>query len=84
MQTEMSKWGNSAAFRVPAELVRQSGLKIGTKMEIIFEDGALRIKPLKPKMSRAERRAMIIASAEAIGPDEEIDWGRDVGNEMIE
>lgn len=84
MQTEISKWGNSAALRVPAELMRQSGLKIGSKMEIVFEDGGLRIKPLKPKMSRVERLERLIASYKELGPVEEIDWGPDVGNEIIE
>ncbi len=84
MEIEMGKWGNSAAFRVPAELVRQSGLKVGTKMEIVFEDGALKIKPIKQKISRAERLERLIASYKELGPDEEIDWGPDVGNEIIE
>ena len=84
MEIEMGKWGNSAAFRVPVELMRQSGLKVGSKMEIVFEDGALKIKPLKQKITRAERLERIIASAKAIGPDEEIDWGPDVGHEIIE
>lgn len=84
MQTEIGKWGNSMALRIPAEMVRQSGLTLGTKAEMIFEDGWIKIKPIKQKMSRAERYARIIASVEAIGPDEEIDWGPDVGNEIFE
>jgi antitoxin MazE len=84
MQTEIGKWGNSAAMRIPAELMRQSGLSVGQKAEVVFENGCLTIKPLKPKISRAERYAKIIASVEAIGPDEEIDWGPDVGNEIVE
>lgn len=84
MEIEMGKWGNSAAFRVPAELVRQSGMTVGSKMEIVFEDGALKIKPLKQKITRAERYARIIASIEKYGPGEEMDWGPDVGNEIIE
>lgn len=84
MQTEIGKWGNSAAIRIPAELVRQSGLKVGSRMQIMYEDGVLKIKPLKQKISRAERLERIIASAKALGADEEIDWGPDVGNEIVE
>lgn len=84
MQTEMSKWGNSAAFRVPAALVQASGITIGTKMDIEVSEGRLILTPRKQKMSRAERYARIIASAEAIGSDEEIDWGPDVGNEIVD
>jgi antitoxin component of MazEF toxin-antitoxin module len=84
MQIEIGKWGNSAATRIPAELMRLSGLSVGQKAEIVFENGCISIRPLKQKISRAERYARIIASVEAIGPDEEIDWGPDVGNEIIE
>ena len=84
MQVELGKWGNSVAMRIPSELLRQSGLKVGAKAEIVFEDGCLKLKPIKEKMSRAERLEMLIASYKELGPDEEVDWGLDVGNEMIE
>jgi antitoxin component of MazEF toxin-antitoxin module len=84
MQTEMSKWGNSAAFRVPAALVQQSGIAIGTKMDIEVSEGRLILTPRKQKILRVERYARIIADLEKYGPDEMIDWGPDVGNEIVE
>ena len=84
MQMEIGKWGNSAATRLPAEMMRQSGLTIGCKAEMVFEDGWIKIKPIKQKMSRKERLEWLLASYEKLGPDEEIDWGPDVGNEIIE
>jgi antitoxin component of MazEF toxin-antitoxin module len=85
MEIEMGKWGNSAAFRVPAELVRQSGLLVGAKADIQFKDGSIIITPERKKMSRAERYARIIADLEKYGPDEDrVEWGPDVGNEIVE
>lgn len=84
MQTEISKWGNSLATRIPVEFGRQLGMSVGTKTEMIIEDGWLKMRPIKQKMSRAERLERLIASYKELGPDEEIDWGPDVGNEIIE
>lgn len=84
MQTEISKWGNSAATRIPAELMREAGLSIGSKIDIVVENGELKLRALRPKISRTERLERLIASYKKLGPDEEIDWGPDVGNEIIE
>ncbi|MDX2095376.1 MAG: AbrB/MazE/SpoVT family DNA-binding domain-containing protein [Alphaproteobacteria bacterium] len=84
MQTEIGQWGNSMALRIPAAMVREMGLKKGSKADITLENGRLIIVPSQKKISRAERLARLIASYEALGPDEEIDWGPDVGNEIVE
>lgn len=85
MQTEMSKWGNSLAFRVPTAIVKQAGFEPGTRMDIGLENGRLVLTPRPVKMSRAERYARIIADLEKYGPDEDrVEWGPDVGNEIVE
>jgi antitoxin component of MazEF toxin-antitoxin module len=84
MQMEIGKWGNSAATRIPAELMREAGLTIGSGIDMVVEPDGLKIRPIKKKMSRAERLEWLLASYEKLGPDEEIDWGPDVGNEIIE
>ena len=84
MQIEIGKWGNSAATRIPAELMRKAGLSVGSKVEITVKNGTLQLKPVNVKISRAERLEKLLASYKKHGPDEEIDWGADVGNETIE
>ncbi len=84
MEIEFVKWGNSMAVRVPAELVHQGGLTLGSKAEITLEEGCLKVKPKNPKMSRKERLEWLLAGLENHGPDEEINWGPDQGNEIIE
>ncbi len=84
MQTEIGKWGNSAATRIPSKILKEAGLHVGSKIDIVVENGEVRLRAVKPKISRAERLDRLIASYKKLGPDEEIDWGPDVGNEIIE
>ncbi|MBK6743626.1 MAG: AbrB/MazE/SpoVT family DNA-binding domain-containing protein [Hydrogenophilales bacterium] len=48
MQVHISKWGNSLAFRIPAEYARQLGVKDGDNVEAkLTPDGGLSIRPSK-------------------------------------
>jgi antitoxin MazE len=40
---QVARWGNSLAVRLPVELVRRLGLKKGDRIELIAEDGALKV-----------------------------------------
>ncbi len=53
----VSKWGNSLAVRLPADLVRQLGLKEGDQIELEKADGSLQVKRLRrPEEILAELR----------------------------
>jgi antitoxin MazE len=65
MNTQISKWGNSLALRIPAEVVKQIHLKEGDKVEATLSmNGTLIIKPQKldrrtlAKMARELRDSM--------------------------
>ncbi|CAN5360206.1 hypothetical protein BH09PSE5_BH09PSE5_48250 [soil metagenome] len=46
MDLQVSKWGNSLALRIPAEIVRQLGLREGATVEAkLTLDGSLSIRP---------------------------------------
>lgn len=45
-QMQVAKWGNSLAVRLPAELVRDMGLKEGDQIDLLPDDGPLRIRRL--------------------------------------
>jgi len=46
MDLQISKWGNSLALRIPAEVVRRFGLREGDTVEAqLTVDGALTIRP---------------------------------------
>ncbi|WP_136443945.1 AbrB/MazE/SpoVT family DNA-binding domain-containing protein [Pacificoceanicola onchidii] len=41
---QVAKWGNSLAVRLPAELVRELGLKEGDQIDLVKDEGALRVR----------------------------------------
>lgn len=43
---QIAKWGNSLAVRLPAELVREMGLKEGDQIDLVQNDGPLKIQRL--------------------------------------
>ena len=43
---QIAKWGNSLAVRLPAELVREMGLREGDQIDLVQNDGPLRIQRL--------------------------------------
>jgi antitoxin MazE len=45
MRVEISKWGNSAAVRVPAGALADSGLQIGQALNLRVEGGRLVLEP---------------------------------------
>ena len=46
MNLQVSKWGNSLALRIPAEVVRSIGIKEGDSLEACLTvDGGLTIRP---------------------------------------
>ena len=48
MDMQIAKWGNSLAFRVPAEIVRRFGLREGDTVQAqITADGALTLKAVR-------------------------------------
>ena len=40
---QVARWGNSLAVRLPAELVRELGLKEGDQIDLIRDDEAVKV-----------------------------------------
>ncbi len=48
MHLQIAKWGNSLAVRIPADYVRQIGIKEGDRLEAqLGADGALNLRPAR-------------------------------------
>lgn len=46
MTLQIAKWGNSLAVRIPADYVRQIGVKEGDQLQVhLGADGALNLRP---------------------------------------
>jgi antitoxin MazE len=78
MHTQIRKWGNSLALRIPRSLAGQSGLMQGSEVELTIEDGRLIVKPISSW--EVELQELL----DRMDPDSlhgEIDFGPPVGNE---
>jgi antitoxin MazE len=42
----VAKWGNSLAVRLPTELVRELGLKEGDQIDLVKDNGQVRVRRL--------------------------------------
>jgi len=47
MRTEIKKWGNSAALRLPAATLAKAGLEVNSPVEIDAVDGKLVVSAVK-------------------------------------
>lgn len=79
MLATVSKWGNSRALRIPKELALEAGLDFGSKVELILEDGQLRIVPAAAPRYTLEE---LVAQITPENRHEEWDTGPPVGKEI--
>lgn len=50
MSIAIAKWGNSAALRLPKNVLEALSLHIGDKVDLVQKDGAVFIQPSKPSL----------------------------------
>jgi antitoxin MazE len=84
MLVKTAMWGNSLAVRLPKEAVRALDAAPGLELELTVKPDRLEITKLKPDQSSLE---WIVAEMRRLGPENEpetIDWGPDVGEEIID
>ncbi len=75
MDTILTKWGNSLGVRIPQALLRQLGLREGTRLNLRSYKGKLVIEPALEDLNALVAR---------ISPDhihEEMDFGKAQGRE---
>ena len=41
---QIAKWGNSLAVRLPIDLVRKLGLQEGDQIDLVADDGAMKVQ----------------------------------------
>ena len=80
MRATVSRWGNSAAVRLPARLLAEAGLGAGDAVELRLEDGRIVIAPVPAPGPVPDLDALIAA----ITPETlhaEADFGPAAGRE---
>ena len=74
-------WGNSLAVRIPAALANQLSFTSGTEVDLSISDGALLVKPAKRRKYRLSELLKNYRPKQRYGA---MDFGRDVGREVID
>jgi len=78
MKTQVQKWGNSLALRIPKSFADEAGLQKATAVEMSLEDGKLVISPItyvKPTLKQ------LLAKINSENLHHEVETGHAVGNE---
>lgn len=78
MQATLARWGNSLGVRIPANAARRAALREGDAVAVsVAEDGAILLRPVKPRPTLDER----IARVTARNRQSVQDWGPARGHE---
>ena len=79
MKTQIARWGNSVAIRIPKRVAEAAKFRPGDQVEMAVEEsGVLRVRKRKSKPSLKEL-------LRAITPENlhsETDWGASQGDEL--
>lgn len=80
MTTKIQKWGNSLGVRIPKDIAREINIREGSAVSFSVEGGELVMShSKKPKYTLAE----LLKNFDKKTQHELIDWGPDVGNEIL-
>ena len=78
MKTQIARWGNSLAVRLPKQVAEQSGLAEGADVEVRAQRGKITIVPRIPRYDINE----LVRQMKGKKPPKLVDWGRAVGEEI--
>jgi antitoxin MazE len=79
VQTELARWGNSLAVRIPKETLKQADLQEGDRLMLVSA------KPGELVLTARRKRRTLKELVSAITPENlhsEADWGQPVGKEL--
>jgi antitoxin MazE len=79
MKTQLAKWGNSLAVRIPKPVALAAKLETGDELEV-EADGPGRVRLRKPKQKPTLEQLVSRITAE--NQHAETDWGEPVGKEL--
>ncbi|MGD0215497.1 MAG: AbrB/MazE/SpoVT family DNA-binding domain-containing protein [Terriglobales bacterium] len=81
MKTQMVKWGNSLAVRIPKPVLEAARLKEGDSLEVEFAaEGQVHLR----RASKIPTLAQLVSQITPENRYTEISSGREVGKEVVE
>lgn len=78
LQTQIQKWGNSLAIRIPKPFAVEIGLEQNSTVSVSVIDGKLVLEPVKPTYTLAE----LLSQVTPENLHQEVETGAAVGNEV--
>jgi antitoxin MazE len=76
MRSAVGKWGNSLALRLPRAIAAELELHEGSPVELRADNGALIVRPARPRY----RLADLLAQTNGESLQAEVDWGEPQGD----
>lgn len=80
MKTQMVKWGNSLAVRIPKPVVVEARMKEGDSLEIEAAEGRVELR----RVTKIPTLAQLVSQITPENRYSEISSGAEVGKEVIE
>src|SRR6266850_303539 len=77
ISTQISKWGNSLGLRLPKSVAREAQLDEGDTVDVSVKNGAIVIRPSRPRYSLEQ----LVAKITPRNRHNESDWGAPTGHE---
>ncbi len=78
-KTQIAKWGNSLAVRLPRQIIESARLREGDQLNLsVAKNGAVIIRPARQKY----RLEDLVAGITSSNLHDETDWGGPVGEEI--
>ena len=81
MTTKVQKWGNSYAVRIPKDIVREMNFREGSTVSFAIDGGAIIVSHSKKRKHTLDE---LLKDFDIKQQHELIDWGPDMGNEILE
>ena len=78
LQTQIQKWGNSLAVRIPKPFALEVGLEQNSTVTVSVVDGKLVLEPVKPDYTLAE----LLSQVTPENLHQEVETGAAVGSEV--
>ena len=77
MKSQIGRWGNSLALRIPKHIVEELALSVNDEVDSSIENGQLMVKPSRkfPKYTLSQ------LLSQELETEVEIDWGKPMGKE---
>ena len=79
MQTQIKKWGNSLALRIPKLFAIDANLKLNKVVDISIDKGSIIVRPISEKEYSLEK---LLEGITKNNLHEEFDTGTPVGKEI--